>query len=70
MLTMSAATLMHKKAPHAIAPDLHALNFPTGEQQVNDSEATSAAEAFFEIKTFTACKSQYDHSNSNLRPVD
>jgi hypothetical protein len=38
------------KAPHAIVPDIHAFNFPTGGQQVNDSGATSAAEAFFEIK--------------------
>ncbi len=59
-----------QKAPHATVPDIHALNFPTGGQQVNDSGATSAAEAFFEIKTLMACKSQYDHNNTNLRPVD
>ncbi len=47
-----------QKAPHAIVPDLHAFNFPTGRQQVNDSGATSAAEVFSEIKTFRACKSQ------------
>jgi hypothetical protein len=46
-----------QNAPHAIVPDIHAFNFPTGGQQVNDSGATSAAEAFFKIKTFTACKS-------------
>ncbi len=45
-----------QKAPHAIVPDIHAFNFPTGGQQVNDSGATSAAEAFFKMKTFTACK--------------
>ncbi len=59
-----------QKAPHVIAPVIHAFNFPTGGQQVNDSGAKSAAEAFFEIKTFTACKSQYNHNNTNLRPVD
>jgi hypothetical protein len=53
---------------HVINP--HAFNFPTGGQQINDSGATSAAEEFFEIKTFTACKSQYIHNNTNLRPVD
>jgi hypothetical protein len=47
-----------RKAPHAIVSDLHAFNFPTGGQQVNDSGATPAAVLFFKIKTFTACKSQ------------
>jgi hypothetical protein len=59
-----------QKAPHVIVPDLHAFNYPTAGQQDNDSGATSAAEAFLEIKTFTACKSQYDYYNTNLRPVD
>jgi hypothetical protein len=59
-----------QKAPHVIVPDLHAFNFPKGGQQVNDSGAMSGAEAFFEIITFTACKSQYDHNITNLRPVD
>jgi hypothetical protein len=62
--------LNEQKAPHAIILDIHAFNFPTGGQQVNDSEATSAAEAFFKIKTFTACKSRYTRNNTNLRPVD
>jgi hypothetical protein len=30
----------------------------------------STAEAFFKVKPFTACKSRYDHNNTNLRPVD
>ena len=30
----------------------------------------SAAEAFFKVVPFTACKSRYDHNNTNLRPVD
>jgi hypothetical protein len=34
------------------------------------SGATSAAKAFFEIKTFTVCKSRYDHNNTTLRLVD
>jgi hypothetical protein len=59
-----------RKEPHAIVSDINAFNFPIGGQQVNDSGATSAAEAFFEIKIFTACKSQYNHHNTNLRPVD
>jgi hypothetical protein len=59
-----------QKVPHAIVPDIHAFNFPTGGQQVNDSGATSAAEAFFEIKTFMACKSRYNHNNTKLRPVN
>jgi hypothetical protein len=58
-----------QKAPHVIVPDLHAFNIPTGGQQVNDSGATSAAEAFFKIKTFTACKSKYYYNNTNLKPV-
>jgi hypothetical protein len=55
-----------QQAPHAIVPDIHTLNFPTGGRQVNHSGATYAAEAFFEIKTFTGCKSRYNH----IRPVD
>jgi hypothetical protein len=39
-----------RKVPHAIIPDIHAFNFSIGGQQVNDSGAMSAAEAFFEIK--------------------
>ena len=46
-----------RKAPHAIVPDIHVHNFSTGQQQVNDGGATTMTEAFFEIKTFVACKS-------------
>jgi hypothetical protein len=46
-----------QKAPHAIIPHIHAFNFSTGGQQVHDCGVTSAAEALFEIKTFTGCKS-------------
>jgi len=55
-----------RKAPHAIV-----LNFPTECQQGNNvSGATSAAEAFLEIKTFPACKNRYDHNSVDLWPVD
>ena len=59
-----------RKSPLAIVPDLHATNFPAGHQRVNDSGATSTAEAIFEIKTFTACKSRYRHTNRSSKPVD
>ena len=59
-----------RNAPHAIVPDLHAHNFPTGRQRVNDSGAASTAEAFIEIKTFTACNSRYNHNNTRVNPAD
>ena len=37
-----------RKAPHFIVPDIHARNFPAGKETINDSGATSTAEAFFE----------------------
>ena len=55
---------------HAIIPDLHATNFPVGKQRVNDSGLTRDAEAFFEVKTFTACKSRYGHNNKRATPVN
>ena len=58
-------------APHVIIPDIHAHNFPGGKQCVNDSGATTAAEAFFEIKTYTACNSLvYKHDNSRITPPE
>ena len=39
-----------RKAPHSIVPDLHAHNFPTGKQRINDSSATSSAEAFLKSR--------------------
>ena len=42
-----------RKAPHAIVPDIHAFNYPTGKQRVNASGATLSVEAFCEVKTFT-----------------
>jgi hypothetical protein len=59
-----------RKAQHAIVPDLHARNFPVGRQRINGSGATSSAEAFFEIKTFTACNSRYKHNNTTSKPVE
>ena len=59
-----------RKAPHAIVPDIHALNFSTGKQRVNDSGATTTAEAFFEMKTYTACKSRYQYNNTTRNPAD
>ena len=56
---------------YAIIPDIHATNFPVGRQAVNDSRSTRDAEAIFEVKTFTACKTQYAHTNNTtVNPVD
>ena len=59
-----------RKAPHAIVPDVHAWNYPTGRQRVNDSGATSSAEAIFEVKTYTACNSRYNHNNTTTKPAE
>jgi hypothetical protein len=37
----------------AIVPNLHATNYPTGSQIINDSGTSTSAEAIFEIKAFT-----------------
>ena len=58
-----------RMAPHAIVPDLHAFNFPAG-KTVNDSCASSTAEAFFEVKTMTACPTRYKHNNEFVAPAD
>ena len=55
-----------RRAPYSIVPDIHAHNFPTGRQSVNDSGATSSGEAIFEIKTYTACPSRYAHNNNTI----
>jgi len=49
---------------------LHAWNYPTGRQRVNDSGATSSAEAIFEVKTYTACNSRYNHNNTTTKPAE
>ena len=59
----------NRRAMHAVIPDIHATNFPVGKQRVNDSGSRRDAEAFFEVKTFTACKSRYGHNNSKMTPV-
>ena len=51
-----------------IVPDLHALNYPTGRQRVNDGGGVLSAEAIFEIKTMTACKTWYQHNNAETKP--
>ena len=57
-------------AQQSIVPDIHARNFPAGKQTINGSGATSTAEAFFEVKTYTACKSRYKHNNETIKPPD
>ena len=60
-----------RKAPFAIIPDLRARNSPAGKQMVNDRGITSTAEAFFEIKTYIACKTCYSHNNNDTnKPPD
>ena len=59
-----------RSSPFAIVPDVHAFNFPTGRQRVRDSGAATTAEAFFEVKTMTACPSRYDHDNEHVSPAD
>jgi hypothetical protein len=44
-----------RKAPHAIVLDIHAYNFPSGVQRVNNSGSSITDEAIFELKTYTAC---------------
>ena len=51
-------------------PDIHAYNYPTGRQRVNDSGATASGEAIFEVKTYVACKTRYKHNNISTRPAD
>ena len=60
----------NRRTKHAIVPDIHALNFPAGRQRVNDSGSTRDAEAFFEVKTFTACKSRYTNNNVRTTPIN
>jgi hypothetical protein len=52
-----------RSALHAVVPDIHAYNYPSGRQRINDSGASTTDEAFFEIKTMTACVSRYGHVN-------
>ena len=54
-----------RNAWHAVVPDIHATNYPTGRQVVNDSGATRSADAIFEVKTFTFCPTTRDNHNNN-----
>ena len=58
-----------RKAVHAIVTDIHARNFTVRRQTVNNSGAISTAEAFFEMKTYTACQSRYE-TNNQTHPED
>ena len=54
-----------------VVPDIHATNFPVGRQTINDSGAVSAAEAIFEIKTYSTCNTWYRHNNnSKVKPAN
>ena len=53
-----------RKSTYGIVPDLQCFNFPVRRQTVNDSGATSSAVAIFEVKTYSACRSRYDHNTS------
>ena len=57
-----------RAALHAIVPDIHAHNFPVGRQTVDDYGSNRTAEAFFEVKTFTAYRTRYDHKSTRLPP--
>ena len=59
-----------RNAPFAIVPDLHARNYPTGRQRVNDSGATMSVEALFEVKTYTACPTRYKENNATTGPAE
>jgi hypothetical protein len=48
-----------RSALHAIIPDIHAYNYPSERQRINDSGASTTDEAFFEIKTMTPCVITY-----------
>ncbi len=52
-----------RNSPHSIIPDIHAYNFPSDRQNVNDSGASQTDEAIFEFKTFEACPTRYYHEN-------
>ena len=60
----------NRRAQHAIVPDIHAMNFPAGKQSINDSGSSRVADAIFEVKISTACKSRYAHNNIRLVTVD
>ena len=61
-----------RNARHAVVPDIHATNYPTGtgRQVVNASGATRSADAIFEVKTFNFCPTRYNHNNQNINPAN
>jgi hypothetical protein len=59
-----------KNVQDAIVLDLHATNYPTRSQIVNDSGESRSTEAIFEIKTVTICKTQNIHDNRLVNPAD
>ena len=59
-----------KSALHAIIPDIHAYNYLLGRQRINDSKASTTDEAFFELKTMTACVSRYGHVNTDTTAAE
>ena len=52
-----------RRAKYPVVLVMHASNFPAGCQTVNDSGVISAAEAIFEVKTYTSCNTRYNFSN-------
>ena len=54
----------------AIVPGLHAFNFPTGQQTVNDSGTLLVTEPIIEIKAITARKSCYRHNITTTTPAE
>ena len=59
-----------RNARDAIVPDIHARNFPIEQQAINDTGATRSADAIFEVKTYTICKTRYDHNNTTINPAN
>ena len=48
---------------------LHTI-IPSGRQRINDSGASTTDEAFFELKTMTACVSRYGHVNTDTTAAE
>lgn len=59
-----------RRAQGAIIPDIQAWNYPVGRRTVNDGNTRSCGEAIFEVKTFTAAKTNYEHNNATTCPAD
>ena len=60
-----------RHARHAVVPDIHATNYPTGRQVVNASRATRSADAIFKLKhMYNFCPTRYNHNNQNINPAN